>query len=408
MTIVLVSHETELPALDGMIAGEMAAERGARFTTLVGGGAGLSHFDCVQHVLEHGELAPNGVLWAERASGHAVGAPVDRGAVARSEADIVLVPINPAIRAHADAAGRIEATALAARRRVERYDVDERDGAFLVRPRGAADPIAAWRRDAFGRPVREGTPSPRGMGPSVTVLVIGDETLQRDVYPASVAALGDAAGASGIDVALRFINPVGMAGPSWAAILAEVDGVVLPGGSDMEQVPGQIDVARAAIRADVPTLGLCLGMQTMATAVAQESGGFNDANLAEADPSAQTKTFVRLHDARGLPEFRLGRRTCRVEPGSILADAVGGATHIDIRCNHRFVLNSALHGGLAAGGLRISGWQSDRDIADAVEMPGHRFFLGLQGHPELSSRRDRPHPVFSAFLRAAGRRHKAG
>lgn len=404
MTIVLVAHETHLPAIDGMIAGEMAAERGARFTTLVSGGAGLSRFDCVQHVLDHGELAPNGVLWAERASGRPVEAPVDRGAVARIDANIVLVPINPAIRAHEDAAARIEATAATARRPVERYDVEERNGAFLVRARGAADPIAIWRLDPFGRPVRNSARLPAETGAPLTVLVIGDEKLQREVYPANIAALGDAAEESRLAVSLRFINPAEMNEPSWATILAEVDGVVLPGGSDMEQVRGQIEVARAAIRNDVPTLGLCLGMQTMATAVAQEKGGFNDANLAEADPFAQTSTFIRLHDAHGNPEFRVGTRTCRVVPGSVLATALRGATEVGVRCNHRFVLNTDLHAGLEAGGLLISGWQVERDLADAIEMPGLRFFLGMQGHPELSSRRDHPHPVFSAFLRAAAGR----
>lgn len=408
MTILLVAHATLLPALDGMIAGEMAAEHGARFTTLVTGGAGLSRFDCVQHPLAHGELAPNGILWAERASGIAVEAPVDRGAVARLDAETVLVPINPAIRAQEDAAARIEATAEAAGRPVERYDVEEQDGIFVVRRRGNADPVATWRLDRFGRPVRASDSPPAADDAPLRILVIGDESLQREVYPANVAALGDAADALGLDVSLRFIDPREPQERPWEKILAEVDGVLLPGGSDMEQVRGQIEIARAAMRTDVPTLGLCLGMQTMATAVAQERGGFNDANLAEADPAAQTKTFVRLHDEHGRPEFRVGARRCRVVPGSSLAKWLDGAADIEVRCNHRFVLDSALHDGLVAAGLRISGLQAERDIADAIEVPDLRFFLGMQGHPELSSRRDRPHPLIAGFLAVAAGREKAG
>lgn len=407
MTIVLVAHETQIPAVDGMIAGEMAAERGARFVTLAGGGAGLSRFDCVQHVMEHGELAPNGVLWSERASGLPADPPVDRGAVARIEAQAVLVPLNPAIRAHQEAAARIEAAAAAMERPVERYDVAERDDAFVVLPRGSDEPASIWRRDGFGRPFRKAPapalsePAGAQAKPPLRILIIGDESLQREVYPANIAALGDAADALGLALSLDFIDPRVRQDRSWEKILAEVDGVLLPGGSDMEQVRGQIDIARAALRTDVPTLGLCLGMQTMSTAVAREAAGFNDANLVEADPSAQTKTFVRLHDERGRPEFRLGSRRCRVVPGTRLAALVGGAKEIDIRYNHRFVLQTALHDRLIAAGLCISGLQQDRDLADVIEIPGHRFFIGLQGHPELSSRRGRPHPVIAGFLAAA-------
>ena len=406
MTVIIVAHATEWPALDGMIAGEMAAERGARFTMLVGGGAGLSRFDGVQHVLAHGELAPNGVLWAERATGRPVDPPVDRGAIARLDADTVLVAINPAIAAHRDAVERILIAASVASRPLLWFDVMEaEDGTFAVSRPGEAEPVSTWRRDAFGRPARVGVSDERPCaGPPLRVLIIGDETLQRDVYPASVAALGDAADAAGRAVSLRFIDPRRPMQRSWDQILREVDGLVLPGGSDMEQVRGQIDAARAAIRSDVPTLGLCLGMQTMSTAVAQDIADIDDANLTEADPSAATKTFVRLRDQRGRPEFRVGVQRCRIVPGTRLAALVDGADAIDVHYNHRFVLEPALHGRLIDAGLRLCGLQEDRDLVDAIEMPGLRFFLGLQGHPELASRRGAAHPVFAGFLAAVADR----
>lgn len=400
MTIILVAHETLIPSLDCMIAGEMAAERGARFAPLVSGGAGLSRFDCVQHVLEQGELVPNGVLWAERACGHPVDGLVDRSAVARLADETVLVPLNPAIAAHGEAAARIEAGAIAAGRRLERYDVTERGAAFEVRRRGVAELVAVWSRDKFGRPERAG-PQSASAGAPLRILIIADERLQREVYPANLAALGDAADALGLNVALSFIDPRSPQERAWEKILLQADGVLLPGGSDMEQVRGQIDVARAALRKNVPTLGLCLGMQTMSTAVAQESAGLNDANLAEADPAAQTKTFVRLRDDKGRPEFRLGVRPCRIVPGTRLSELLGGADEIAVHYNHRYVLDTALHEPLAAAGLRISGLQEDRDFADAIEAPGLAFFMGMQGHPELASRRGQPHPLIMGFLSAA-------
>jgi CTP synthase len=145
-------------------------------------------------------------------------------------------------------------------------------------------------------------------------------------------------------------------------------------------------------------------MQTMSTAVAQEIARINDANLAEADPAAATKTFVRLRDERDRPDFRLGVRHSRVVAGTRLAALVGGAGDIAVHYNHRFVLEPALHERLAAAGLRICGLQAERDLADAIEVPGLRFYLALQGHPELASRRGAPHPVIAGFLASAADR----
>lgn len=399
MTILLVVHETELPALDGMIAGEFAAERGALFTTLVGAGAGHARFDCVQHVLAHGELAPNGVLWAERAAGAPVAAPVDRGAVFRLPGTVV-VAINPHLPAHREAQARILVTAEQAGRAVETYEVREEGDVLELRAQGRPEVIGAWRRDGFGRPIRVSQANGLEDARELTVLIVGDEVLQREVYPANLAALGDAAEALGVGLTVVFADPRAEPAPVWDGLLAGVDGLLLPGGSDMEQVRGQTEAARAALRRNLPTVGLCLGMQTMATAVAQEICGMNDANLAEADPQAQTKTFVPLGEAHRRPEHRLGLHPSRLLPGSRLAALAGGAETLDIHCNHRFALDRALEGRLEAAGLSISSRPVGRDFADAVELPELRFFIGMQGHPELASRRGRPHPLLAGFLAA--------
>lgn len=399
MTLILVLHATPLPALDGMIAGEVAALRGAELVTAVTGGAGHARFDCAQHVLAHGELGPNGLIWAERATGRPVGPPVDRGAIARLPGTVV-VPVNPLLPAHGEMRARLLATAARAGRAVETYEVREADARFDLVPEGGIAPVASWRRDALGRPVSADAPEPATSGTPLRVLVVADEARMREVYPANLAALGDAAQALGRPLELSFADP--RENPAWERLLATVDGMVLPGGSDMEQVAGQIAAARAAIRRDVPTVGLCLGMQTMATAVAQEICGLNDVNLAEADPEAQTKSFIRLHDAHGQPAHRLGVHSIRLTPGSRLA-ALAGAARIEVHCNHRFVLDPALEPRLAAGGLVISGRQAETDHADAIEVPALRFFLAMQGHPELASRPGRPHPLLTGFLAALAR-----
>ena len=396
MTVILIIHATPLPALDGLIAGEFAALRGAPMVALTTGGAGHARFDCVQHVLAHGELAPNGLVWAERASGQPVPPPLDRGAVVRLPGTVV-VPINPLLPAHEDAQARLLFSAERAGRPVEIYEVEEEGDELVLRREGEA--VGRWRRDPYGRPQPADTPvavPPR----ELRVLIVGTESHHREVYPAALAALGDAADAANVALILSFADP--REEPSWERLLGEVDGLVLPGGSDMEQVRGQIDAARAAIRRDLPIVGLCLGLQTMATAVAQEICGLNDVNLTEADPDAQTRSFVRLHDAHDRPMHRLGVQASRLMVGSQLA-ALAGGDQIELPYNHRFVLDPALEPRLVEAGLVVSARQGDSDHADAIEVPALRFFLAMQGHPELASRPGRPHPLLAGFLDAMAR-----
>jgi CTP synthase len=401
MTVVLVTHRTEAPAVDGMIAAMVAAERDAPLVTAATGGAGLGRYDCMLHVLAHGELAPNGLFWTEWASGRLVEPPMQVTAIARHPAPVVVVPVNPFVPAQAKAAERIALHAEAAGRPVERLRVEEDGPAFRVFREDSAEPVSSWVRDGYGRPVPAGHAG-AAPGQRVRILVVGDESLTRDTYPANLAALGDAADALGVDVDLAFRDPRDAEWAEVPAILPGIDGIVLPGGSDMEQVPGQIEIAQMALLRDTPTVGLCLGMQTMATAVARRDGR-NDANMAEADPDAQTKTFVRLHDEAGRPEFRVGLRQMRVAPGSRLGEIFGGAAAVDVHCNHRYVFDPELQRTLDGGPLVVSGLQADRDLADAIEVPAMRFFVGLQGHPELMARRGTPHPLLLAFLREAAR-----
>ncbi len=181
--------------------------------------------------------------------------------------------------------------------------------------------------------------------------------------------------------------------------LRDLDGIVLPGGADMDQVAGQIRVARAAIAADIPLLGLCLGMQTLTTAVAQMRAGFNDANMEEAAPDAETKVFRRLAQSEVTGGFRIGRGRAHPVAGTRLA-AILGEAEVQVPVNHRYVLDPVLHDSLRRAGLVISAWQEGATLADAVELPDQRFCIGLQGHPELLTRRHRPHPLFTAFLKA--------
>ena len=122
-------------------------------------------------------------------------------------------------------------------------------------------------------------------------------------------------------------------------------------------------LAGAARAAGLPLLGLCLGMQSMATAVARDLAGWQDAGMAEAVPDGARHTFIRIETG----EYRLGRFHTRPVAGSRLAAILGQDTAI--ACNHRYRLAPELHEALASKGLRVSalGGAPDQGIADAIE-----------------------------------------
>ena len=220
---------------------------------------------------------------------------------------------------------------------------------------------------------------------SLRIALIGREADHRLVYPATLGSLGDAAASLGLNLDVHFFAPV-----SLSAELHELhlfQGVVLPGGSSMAAVNGQIRVAEDTLNRGQPTLGLCLGMQSMMTAAVRRSPGFESAIPAEVAPHEALHSFVPFAD---------GRHRCGVFPFS--SGLIPGDVR-EMHYNHRYCFNTDLLPALSPGGVSVS---AQRDgIVEAVSQPELPFWHGVQGHPELMSRPDAPHPLFVAFLKVA-------
>ncbi|MEH0831940.1 glutamine amidotransferase-related protein [Pectobacterium cacticida] len=236
--------------------------------------------------------------------------------------------------------------------------------------------------DRYGRWDAKAPPS---TGSSLRIALIGREADHRLVYPATLGSLGDAATSLGLNLSVHFLAPA-----SLSAGFRDVhgfQGVVLPGGSSMAAVNGQIRVAEETIATGQPTLGLCLGMQSMMTAAVRQRPGFESAIPAEVAPDAALHSFVPFAD---------GRHRCGVFPFS--SRLIPGDIR-EMHYNHRYCFNTDLLPELYSSGVRVSA-QTD-DIVEAISRPGLQFWHGVQGHPELMSRPDAPHPLFVAFLQAA-------
>ncbi len=267
------------------------------------------HADAKQHAVAKGGLAASGLYWFERLSGQPVAPPATIEAIfdaARIE-DIV-VPVHPAFMADAEAVSALAVRAtgvvtltiaatvfstgiqggsrLAGSLRSHRACADRSCVRSRIEDRAHRRQERPYRRVSFG------ARQPCGRG---------GQSLSRIVH--------------------RFHRPGDFGEADADMVLRPYAGVLLPGGSDMKNVAGQTAVAAFALENAVPAVGLCLGMQTMATAVAWIAFGRRGANLAEADPDAGIKTFLAMageEKAGGglLPDHRSGDQITRPVAGT--------------------------------------------------------------------------------------------
>lgn len=194
-----------------------------------------------------------------------------------------------------------------------------------------------------------------------------------------------------------------------ASVLSDVDGVLIPGGFGIRGIEGKVGAIEYARTRGVPLLGLCLGLQCMVIEGARHLAGIQDANSAEFDENTTHPVISTMADQRDVVAgerdmggtMRLGAYPAKLKPGSQVAKAYG-TTEVSERHRHRYEVNNAYRKQLSDAGLVFSGTSPDDRLVEFVELPAdvHPFFVGTQAHPELKSRPTRPHPLFSAFVKA--------
>jgi CTP synthase len=245
---------------------------------------------------------------------------------------------------------------------------------------------------------------------TVTVALVGKYVDLPDAYLSVAEAIQAGGFAHRAKVALRWVPSDDCVTATGAATaLAGVDGVVIPGGFGVRGIEGKIGAARFARENQIPTLGLCLGLQCMTIEVARHVAGLEGANSTEFDPTSPHPVIATMVDQEEIVAgkgdlggtMRLGAWPAELAPGSIVAEAYG-TCEVSERHRHRYEVNNSYRDQLGKVGLQISGASPDGRLVEFVELDRdqHPFFAGTQAHPELKSRPTRPHPLFAAFVRA--------
>jgi CTP synthase len=245
----------------------------------------------------------------------------------------------------------------------------------------------------------------------VTVGFVGKYVRHRDAYKSVYEALDHAGIHHQAKVKVVRIESEKLAGPEAAAkALAGVDGLLVPGGFDSRGIEGKVEAVRYARETGLPFFGICLGLQCATIEFARNVAGLGGANSSEFDKAGPHPVVCLMEEQVGVTDLggtqRLGAYPCHLTPGTKTREAYG-ADVVSERHRHRYEVNNAYRGRLAAAGLVFSGTSPDGSLVEAIELPDHPWFVGVQCHPEFRSKPTRPHPLFREFVGAALRHRLA-
>lgn len=243
-----------------------------------------------------------------------------------------------------------------------------------------------------------------GSEQTVTIGLVGKYVQLHDAYLSVAEALRHAGFGLGCKVDIRWIDSETITPETVSETLDGCDGIIVPGGFGSRGIEGMILTANYCREHGIPYFGICLGMQIAVIAFARFMAGMDDANSGEFDSDSSHKVIDFLPDqndsvAKG-GTLRLGAYPCKIVPGTQMEGAYGAAL-ISERHRHRYEFNNLYRQQLEQAGLIVSGTSPDGYIVETVELNTGSFYVGVQFHPEFKSRPNKPHPLFTRFIRAS-------
>jgi CTP synthase len=251
---------------------------------------------------------------------------------------------------------------------------------------------------------------------TVTIGIVGKYVAMPDAYLSLLEALRHAGIANGAQVDIDWVNAEDL-DDGGLDRLGRFDGILVPGGFGVRGIEGKVRAANYAREEKVPYLGICLGMQVAVIEFARHLAELAGANSTEFDPYTPHPVIDLMPEQLDVEEvggtMRLGSWPMKVSPDTLLDSLYrspgSSAGMVYERHRHRYEVNPAYVEKLQAAGMVVSGVTPGmagrgEGLVEAIELPGHPFFAGVQSHPEFKSRLMRPSPLFSGFIEAAVQR----
>ena len=275
------------------------------------------------------------------------------------------------------------------------------------------------------KPWRDFLDKQRNATREVHIGLVGKYDLQ-DAYKSIRESLNLAGIYNDVKAKLHFVNSEEITRENVAGKLEGLQGVVVCPGFGQRGIEGKIIAAEYARINDMPTFGICLGMQMMVIEFARNVLGYKDANSAEMDGNTPHNVIDLMEEQKNITEMggtmRLGAYECKLKEGSRAAEAYrptpnpsrnggekkalpitgerGEGLLVKERHRHRFEFNNKYRAEYEANGMKCVGINPAVDLVEIVEIPEKKWYIGTQFHPEYSSTVLHPHPLFMSFVKA--------
>ncbi len=239
---------------------------------------------------------------------------------------------------------------------------------------------------------------------SVRIAIVGKYVQLHDAYLSVVEALKHAGYENGCDIDIKWVDSEYVTEFTVSDYFADCQGILVPGGFGDRGVEGKIMAANYARTNNIPYFGICLGMQTAVIEFARNVLGMARANSSEFDNKTAYPVIDLMPDQLGNIQMggtmRLGACRCKIKPNTIMSNAYK-AEEVDERHRHRYEFNNIYREQFKSNGMSITGTSPNGMLVEAVEIPSHPFYIGVQYHPEFKSRPNKAHPIFREFVKAS-------
>lgn len=238
----------------------------------------------------------------------------------------------------------------------------------------------------------------------VTIGLVGKYVELHDAYLSVVEALSHGGLEHDVEIRVKWVSAMDVTKETVEALLKDVDGILVPGGFGERGVEGKIEAVSYARINNVPFLGICLGMQTAVVEFARNVLGYEGAHSTEFVPEGKYPVIDLMEEQKNIDglggTMRLGAYEAQIESGSKAYEAYRREV-ISERHRHRFEFNNAYMRVFEEKGMRFSGKNPGKNLVEIIEIPDLDWFVAVQYHPELKSRPNNPHPLFSSFVKYA-------
>ena len=243
----------------------------------------------------------------------------------------------------------------------------------------------------------------------VHIGLVGKYDLQ-DAYKSIRESLNLAGIYNDVKTKIHFVNSEEITTQNVAEKLKDLAGIVVCPGFGNRGIEGKIIAAEYGRTNDIPTFGICLGMQMMVIEFARNVLGYHDANSSEMDTQTPHNVIDLMEEQKSITQLggtmRLGAYDCELVKGSRTWEAYNDLTKCQTPCEvirerhrHRYEFNNAYKEEYESNGMKCVGINPASDLVEIVEIPEKRWYIGTQFHPEYSSTVLHPHPLFMSFIK---------